>query len=193
MSLLVSENIEATHQSFIDSGVDVGESIINSGRPADHGEIKGEAKFKWFQFMQPVLEKDMVAVMQHMTPELIFQPTRYQHNNEVFAMEAFYVHMDDRTADTFVQLSDHMHGDFDDSNAIKKMYAVDADELSKQLDIQLDKDRSAYVGLTFLTKNLESVKRFVESSGYGFRTLEDSIVVDTAKEMNLFLEFKQQK
>ena len=192
MSLLVSKDIATTHAKFMASDTEVSDPITDSSRPADHGELKGTAKFQWFRFMQPVLDNNgMVAVMQHHTPELIFQPNRYQHGNGVYAMEAIYADITTVQAKKMTELSSYMDGEFTTSNSIQSLRVVDSDQVNNALDIQLEKTRSPYVGMTFLTKDINLTKSFIEQSGYSFREIEGSLFVDTSKEMNLFLEFKQ--
>ncbi len=84
-----------------------------------------------------------------------------------------------------------MDGEFTTANSIQSLRVVDCEQVNNALDIQLDKTRSPYVGMTFLTKDISLTKSFIEQSGYSFREIEGSLFVDTSKEMNLFLEFKQ--
>lgn len=192
MSLLVSKDIAKTHEKFLESDVEVSSPITNSSRPADHGELKGTAKFQWFRFMNPILDNNgMVAVMQHHTPELIFQENRYQHGNGVYAMEAIYADITPAQGEELTELSSYMDGEFTTANSIQSLRNVDCEQVNSALDIQLDKERSPYVGAAFLTKDINLTKTYVEKSGYAFIEADGAIFVDVSKEMNLFLEFKQ--
>ena len=191
MSLLVSKDIAKTHEKFLGNGVEVSTPITNSSRPADHGELKGTARFQWFRFMKPILDNNgMVAVMQHHTPELIFQEKRYQHGNGVYAMEAIYADISVAQAEELTMLSHYMDGEFTTENSIQSLRVVDCEQVNHALDIQLDKKRSPYVGAAFLTHDLALTRSYIEKSGYSFIETDDAIFVDASKEMNLFFEFK---
>ena len=191
MSLLVSKAISKTHQKFLDAGIEVSSPITNSSRPADHGELKGTARFQWFRFIEPILDNNgMVAVMQHHTRELIFQKNRYQHPNGVYAMEAIYADITTAQGETMTELSGYMDGEFSETNSIQILRVVDCNQVNNALDMKLDKTRSPYVGASFLTHDLAITKSIIEQSGYAFREIDEGIIVDASKKMNMFFEFK---
>ncbi|MFC4779089.1 VOC family protein [Paenibacillus sp. GCM10023252] len=57
-------------------------AVLSAARPARHGSVQGQASFDWFGFDPSSFPEGLVCVVEHKTPELIFQPeTRYVHPN----------------------------------------------------------------------------------------------------------------
>ena len=55
--------------------------VAGAGRDVDYPSAKGRGRFRWFAIPQSVVPEAFVAYVQHLTPELIFDPALNTHPN----------------------------------------------------------------------------------------------------------------
>ena len=74
-----TDNVSLAASQIQQAGLEVGEIQIAS-RYVNYGK-KGIARFKWFSLAQRYAPEGLVCIVEHLTPELVFQENMMSHDN----------------------------------------------------------------------------------------------------------------
>ena len=191
--VLSSSNIQKSHQLLQEAGKEVSQ-VMEASRPADHGENKGMARFGWLNLGQSPIPSTLLGVAEHLTPNLIYQPHRYQHENSAFRIARLVVNSGDeqRKGDFikgFGELQEILRPAADSGHLIDEIEFCTDDELSSRYGVTQDWRRSHYAGLVFAVSDWEALKKFTDHCGYAIKEKE-ILVVDVCEQLGLFLGFQ---
>lgn len=187
--VLATDDIHKSHMKMKLGGYNISE-VLSAERSADHGKNKGIAKFDWIKIQDEFIPNTLLGIVEHKTPELIFQPGRYQHGNGVYKVEALIVNCENQK----------IIKDFENANSLasrgekkylENMLPISEKECFGNFKPVLSEEASKYIGLIFNLENLSILKDILIKNKVKFFEENNKIIVDLQKELNLFFIFKE--
>ena len=136
----------------------------------------------------------LLGAIQHKTPELIYQPRRYRHENTACRVEALTVCRKtpeecEAFAAAWNRLYEAVAPGADRDHVIPRVELYDAAALEEEWGYAPEPDRSPYAGITFRVEDLGKVKALAEKAGFPYREGEGSCRFDFHRELGLSLSF----
>ncbi len=191
--MMSSLDASRTSASLREAGFAPGE-FLDGSRPANHGENKGTTYFRWFRLPDEILPGTLLGAIQHKTPELIYQPRRYRHENTACRVEALTVCRKtpeecEAFAAAWNRLYEAAAPGADRDHVIPRVELYDAAALEEEWGYAPEPDRSPYAGITFRVEDLGKVKALAEKAGFPYREGEGSCRFDFHRELGLSLSF----
>ncbi len=186
--VLSSKDINSSHKKLAEAGYQVSD-IMQAGREANHGELKGQAIFDWVKISNSVVPNTLFGIVEHKTKELIYQKTRYIHDNGAYLLNDIFIVSGDGYEAEFEGLAELLGDCSDTGYTINNACILSADEILSKFGVSIDKNRSSYAGLSFKVDDISKITEIAKRENIPYKDLGDGIVFDFAKEMNLFLLF----
>lgn len=160
---------------------------------ASHGTVGGTAKFLLVPVENSKVPDTHLAYEQHCTPELLYQPTRWQHANGVCTIEEATVCIDDeeKAEAMMAQLLElHELAQSDKCpTGLHSLRVMDTASFEAEFGARPDTSRSMYSALTFGVDSLAAVADVLASSGLSWKKEDGRILVNVMDEVNLVLVF----
>lgn len=191
-----SDDIDNCYDRLLAAGYETQMVTSNFSRPADHGEPRGEAAFRGFYMQTPVLPIGETAVVQQMTPELIYPEKPYLHPNTAYAMKTFYLCVEKEeekrsAAQAMERICSVIGEGRPERDCINELIVDDAAAYAKEFGVTVDPARSCCTGIHFLVKDLAAAEDFAAKAGVVFHKKDGVLCVDLHEEMNLFFLFSE--
>jgi hypothetical protein len=83
---LGADDAAAARERVVHAGLRV-TPVMQARRAIDYGARQGEARFRWFMLDATESPEALVCVVEHETPELVFQPEVSRHPNGAIALD----------------------------------------------------------------------------------------------------------
>lgn len=164
---------------------------------ASHGTVGGTAKFLLVPVENSKVPDTHLAYEQHCTPELLYQPTRWQHLNGVNTIDEVTVCIDDEaTAEAMMGqlLGLHQLAKSDECpRGLRSLRVMDTASFEAEFGAKPDTARSMYSAFTFGVESLDAVRSLLTGSSFVWSEKEDRILVNVMDELNLVLVFQTAK
>ena len=161
---------------------------------ASHGTVGGTAKFLLVPVENSKVPDTHLAYEQHCTPELLYQPTRWQHAGGVNTFEEVTVCVDDeeKAEAMMAQLLElHELAKSDECpRGLHSLRVMDSASFEAEFGAKPDTARSMYSAFTFGVESLDAIRSLLEATSYSWTEKEDSILVNVMDEVNLVLVFR---
>ncbi|MGL5595748.1 MAG: VOC family protein [Cetobacterium sp.] len=186
--VLATENIKKSFQDLKDKQYEISE-ILSAERAADHGKNKGVAKFDWIKVENKFISNTLLGIVEHKTPELIFQSERYKHPNGVFEIEALIVNCDNNIIINDFKILNEIASK-GEMRYLKKLLTISVKDSFGSFKPRLLEEKSKYVGLIFTLEDLNILKNILIQNKIDYLENENKIIIDLQKDLNLFFIFK---
>jgi len=157
-------------------------------RHAAHGELTGEAYFDWISITDPEPEATMMGIVQHKTPELIYQKGRIVHPNGVLAVTKLVLAESSETANLFSTISGVMSPA---SHCINQVYAMTGHEFASQFGRVPASSGSDVLGVAFDCVDIQELEVMLRQNGLPIEIYGDQVVVNMHDTLGLFFIFRQ--
>ena len=190
----LTPNAEAFRAKLAENGHPdaIVDTTIREG--ASHGEVGGTAKFLLVPVHTDAVPDTHLAWEQHCTPELLFQPGRWQHACGAKTLEEVTVCMDDEAkAETMMATLlelDAMAESTKCPGGMRSLRVMDTASFEAEFGAKPDTSRSMYSALTFGVESLDTVTDVLTGSNLSWKQVEDRILVNVMDAVNLVLVFK---
>ncbi len=183
---LASDNIQKDRDLL--SGCVETVDVKVTHRHAAHGELTGEAYFAWVGITDPVPAETKVGVVQHMTPELIYQVGRIKHPNGVLSMKKLVLSEGSETTQLFKRISGVMSPA---SHCIDFVYAMTGHEFKSQFGRVPASSQSDVLGIVFDCEDIQKLEVMLRENGLPVEIYGDQVVVNMHEKLGLFVAFSQ--
>ncbi|MFD2611173.1 VOC family protein [Paenibacillus gansuensis] len=177
---MASGNAQASREAFQRLSLQPAGTLVST-RPAVHGEVTGTASFEWFGFAEPSFPEGLVCVVEHLTPELIYQKERFQHPNGAFRLDEVILLVDDtdQAAERYGSLS-FAHCNVNPlQNHVTwcgRLTLLD-EARSRERFSGLETDiRNGFLGFIVAVKSMPQVHHMLQKSGIPYQTSADGVV-----------------
>lgn len=183
---LASDDIEKDKQ-LLNARVTTAD-VKTTHRHAAHGELTGEAYFAWSSITDPVPTETMVGVVQHKTPELIYQPGRIQHPNGVLSLKKMVLNEGSETTKLFSRISGVMSPA---THCIDFVYGMTGHEFASQFGRVPASSQSDVLGIAFDCEDIKKLEAMLRENGLPVELYGDQVVVNMHEKLGLFVAFSQ--
>ncbi len=161
--VLATDNLAKTKQNLNDI-VNVSE-IMKASRDADHGAIKGKAIFLWMQINEEVICNTLLGVVEHQTPDLIYQKEKYLHENGTTKINALIVkYQNERFIHKLKEIDDGLELSDKFENKIDELKYQNEAEILKDYGVDVSKTKSPYCGIEFISQDLNKIEKYVKNA-----------------------------
>lgn len=188
-----SDDVDNCYQRVTSAGYVPAMPVSDFSRPANHGEPRGTASFRGFYLETPLLPIGETAVVQQMTPALIYPEKPYPHPNTAASMDKMFLCVlpgeETAVADKLSAFCATVSEGRPAHDCISTLEVGTQDELFKTYGVQVDPARSCCAGIRFRVRDLDMLRVFVSGSGLLWHEEDGIITVDLSESMNLFLQF----
>ena len=161
---------------------------------ASHGTVGGTAKFLLVPVENSKVPDTHLAYEQHCTPELLYQPTRWQHLNGVNTIEEVTVCCDDEAkAEAMMSQLLELHELAQSDKCptgLHSLRVMDTASFEAEFGAKPDTDRSMYSAFTFGVASLDAVRALLADSSFAWTEKDERIFVNVMDELNLVLVFQ---
>ena len=191
-----SDDIDDCFGRVVEAGYVTAMPVSDFSRPADHGEPRGEAQFRGFYMQTELLPIGETAVVQQMTPELIYPAKPYPHPNTVVGMDRMFLCVPQADQEAAVgerleKFCDVLRKGRPAHDCITQLEVNTPQEVLDKYGVQVDPTRSCCTGIRFFAADLNAVRGYVEKSGLKWNEKDGLITVDLSEAANLFMQFRQ--
>lgn len=190
---LLTPDAEAFRQKLCDKGIVVDELERITRKDVDYGDKQGAVVLNLVPLPDEIIPHTHIAFLQHLTPDLMYQPTRCGHLNGATRMEEAVICCSDKaSADRIEEQLTALAALADNDRCqggMGSLRLVDADTLWDEFGIRLEETGSVFAALRFGTPKLEETKRTLRLTGYRIEETEHSIRVWPPKGLGLVLDF----
>jgi len=188
-----ADDPDAAHKALLDAGYEMAMPVTEFARPAIVDGQAYTARFLGAYLKTPLFPLGEDALVKQVTPQLVYLPGGDLHRNGVDAMEEFYLCIPDgaeaeATQKRLVQASELIRGQWPVHECVNSVRI--AADWQGEFGVKTDPDRSCVCGIRFSCKDFAKTKAAVQASGYPYHEKDGGLVVDLAKELNLFLYFR---
>lgn len=193
----LTPDAEAFCEALKQAGYEGAEVDTTIRENASHGLVGGTAKFLLVPVSTDAVPDTHLAWEQSCTPELLYQPTRWQHDNGVKTIEEVTLVMDDPARadammDKLNELNTLAHSeDVTFPQGLRSIRVMDGVSFEAEFGVKANPERSMYSAFTFGTESLDAVRRHLEAGKLKWREQDDGIYVDVMQEVNLVMVFKE--
>ena len=190
---MLTPDAEAFRQRLCSEGLMVEELERIVRKDVDYGDKEGAVVLDLVPLPEEIIPRTHIAFLQHLTPELMYQPTRCGHLNAVTRMEEAVICCPD--ADTADRIEKELTGiaalanNGDCSGGMESLRLVDEDTLWEEFGIRPVDEGSLFTALRFGTPRLEETKRTLRNTGYRTEETDHSIRVWLPKAMGMVFDF----
>ena len=164
---------------------------------ASHGTVGGTAKFLLVPVENSKVPDTHLAYEQHCTPELLYQPTRWQHANGVNTIEEVTVCIDDEAmAEAMMAQLLELHElakSGECPTGLRSLRVMDTASFEAEFGAKPDTSRSMYSAFTFGVDSLDAVRSILAGSTFNWTESEGRIFVNVMEELNLVMVFQAVK
>ncbi len=188
--VLSSKDIKNSHKKLAEGGYQVSD-IMQAGREANHGELKGQATFDWVKIGNPAVKNTLLGIVEHKTKELIYQKTRFVHDNGAYLLNDIFILEGEGHKDDFINIENLLCDTADSEYTINNASILSKDECLLKFGVAVDEKRSSYVGLSFKVDEIKKIESIATKQNIPFKRCKDGLIFDFALEMNLFLLFTE--
>jgi len=191
--VLWSDDADESYAALKQAGYALPAPVMEFSRPAFlEGEEK-TARFRGTLIATPLFPLSEIMMVHHLTPELVYLPGQGEHPNGVDSVEEFYLCVPDegqaeQVWENLEKTGRLLQGDHPQHECIN-LVSVSTD-WEPEFGVKTDPARSCVCGIRFSCRDLDKVKAAVAASGYPFHAKDGGVVVDLARELDLFLYFQ---
>lgn len=161
---------------------------------ASHGTVGGTAKFLLVPVENSKVPDTHLAYEQHCTPELLYQPTRWQHENGVNTIDEVTVCMDDaEKAEAMMAQLLELHElakSGDCPRGLRSLRVMDTASFEAEYGAKPDTSRSMYSAFTFGVDSLDAIRARLTGSSFNWSERDGRIYVNVMDEVNLVMVFQ---
>ncbi len=191
--VISSDDVDKSYENAKKFGYDVS-NVMTATRPADHGENKGTAIFDWIKILNSDIKNTLLGIAYHKTKSLIYQENRYMHSNTAYELTELFVCVNDESEQEIVkQKLENQYNAFKDccdtEHLINDICIVTKEELVDLYKFSADIQRSNYHGFTLKCRELNTIEKLATENNFKLLKIENGLVLDFSKEMNLFIKF----
>ncbi|WNR46803.1 VOC family protein [Paenibacillus roseipurpureus] len=169
---MASGQAQASFEIFKRNGLDPGKVFLST-RYAAHGERTGTAAFEWFGFNEQTFPEGLVCVVQHHTPELIYQPKRIVQPNGVYGLVEVLLLVNDldEAIERYAQMSYvncQVNPLKDTPTWCEKLTILNTDGIRLRFPGLVTKASTGFLGIVLAVNDLGLVKDILRTSGVVF-------------------------
>ena len=190
---LLTTNAETTLERLQERGMDVDELERVVRQNVDYGEKQGAVIFDMAPLPEEIIPRTHIAFLEHKTHELMYQPTRCAHINEVTRLErAVLCCADEATADHIVaELTDLAKLAENEKcvGGMESLRLMDPESFAQEYGFTPDPTGSCFTALEFGTPNMEATLRYLNYSGYPLQQMDGRVRVWPPKRLGLVIDF----
>ena len=188
------KDIEEAYKNSEEKGLQSSD-IVHAGRYADHGENKGEARFDCILLEKEIIENVLIGAVEHKTRGLFYKNKRYEHENYASRIEEVVLFSESSDYSDKVKkgIEDFQEGlgDYEKEEGIRKLTFMSSEECKERFCLDTEKGKLNKAGLILKTEDMNKCLECVKASGYPFKEVNGSIVVDLLDELNIFMVFEK--
>lgn len=188
-----SDDVDDCYQRVTSAGYVTAMPVSDFSRPANHGEPRGMAGFRGFYMDTPLLPVGETAVVQQMTPELIYPKKPYPHPNTAVAMDQMFLCVPagevENVANQLTAFCAAVSEGRPEHNCISKLEVASPEELLENYKVRINPERSCCAGIRFRVRDLDMLRCFVAGSELPWHEENGVITVDLSEQVNLFMQF----
>lgn len=189
-----SDDPEASYKALVDAGYEMAMPVLSFERPAVIDGKEYPAKFRGAYLATPLFPLSESALVQQVTPDLVYAPGCDEHPNAVNAIEEFYLCIPDEAeaqkaqqmlerTSALIQGSHPLHACVNDLTIAGPAYYQQA------FGVSVDPARSCVTGIRFSSRDFAKTRAAVQASGLPWQEKDGGLVVDATAQLNLFLHF----
>lgn len=188
-----SDDVDECYKRVTNAGYVTAMPVSDFSRPANHGEPRGTASFRGFYMETPLLPVGETAIVQQMTPELIYPQRPYSHPNTAVAMDKMFLCVpageEEAVANKLSAFCAVVSEGRPEHNCISALEVASPTELLEKYSVRIDPARSCCAGIRFRVQNLDTLRVFVSGSELPWHEENGVITVDLSESVNLFIQF----
>lgn len=190
---LLTPNAETTRQRLCAQGLDIDECERVTRQNVDYGEKQGAVVFNLAPLPVEIIPRTHIAFLEHLTHDLMYQPTRCAHINAVSRLEGAVLCFDsEETANRIESQLTSLAALAENDKCEGGMTALrfmDYDSFAREYNSQPDPAGSPFTALEFGTPDLDATIRYLRLSGYLMEEKEDRVRIWPPKRLGLVLDF----
>lgn len=161
---------------------------------ASHGAVGGTAKFLLVPVENSKVPDTHLAYEQNCTPELIYQPDRWKHENGVNTIDEVTVCVDDADkAEAMIAQLLELHKLAKSAQCptgLRSLRVMDTASFEAEFGAKPDTERSMYSAFTFGVDSLDALRAILTGSSFNWTEQNGHIYVNVMDEVNLVLVFQ---
>ena len=192
---LLTPDAETTLERFRGKGLEIDELERVTRMNVDYGDKQGAVVFNLVPLPEEIIPRTHIAFLAHETPELMYQPSRCAHINEVTRMveaviccgtEEEAARME-RELTELARLADNAQC----KGGMETLRLMDPDSFFAEFGVRPNQGGSPFVALCFGTPSLAETGRYIRLSGYPMEETEGRLRVRLPLHLGLVLDFVQ--
>ena len=190
---LLTPDAEAFRQKLCDKGISVDELERIVRKDVDYGDKEGAVVLDLVPLPKEIIPRTHIAFLQHLTHELMYQPTRCAHLNGVTKLLAAVVCCDDEETANRIETELAELAQLADNascvGGMEQLRLLDRQSLQDEFGLCPPKQGSAFTVLRFGTPVMAETKRTLRNTGYRIEEQENSVRVWLPKTVGMVFDF----
>lgn len=195
IAALLTPDAETTRRRFCEKGLEIDELERVTRMNVDYGDKQGAVIFDLVPLPEEIIPRTHIAFLAHETHDLMYQPSRCAHINEVTRMEEAVICCADETEAARIERELTELARLADNAAceggMETLRLMDPDSFFAEFGVRPNENGSPFVSLCFGTPSLEETKRYIKLSGYPTEELDGRLRVHLPLHLGLVLDFVQ--
>lgn len=195
IAALLTPDAEATRQRLWNSGIEVDELDRAVRENVDYGDKPGPVIFQMVPLPEEIIPRTHLAFLEHLTHDLMYQPTRCAHLNGVTRMvEAVLCCEDPEDARRIGEELPALCALADNSSCpggMESLRIMDPQSFREEFGMEHNPQGSPFAALCFGTPSLEDTGRYLNLTAYRHEKLADRIRVWPPARLGLVFDFIQ--
>ena len=190
---LLTPDAAATLDRLQARGLEVEEIERVVRRNVDYGDKQGAVIFDLAPLPEEIIPRTHIAFLEHLTHDLMYQPTRCAHLNGVTRMEEAVVCCATPEQAEYIEASLTKLCALADNHAcvggMESLRLMDPASFCEEFGVEPNPDGSPFTALRFGTPSLEETARFLNLTAYRHERTEDRIRVWPPARLGLVFDF----
>ncbi len=192
---LLTPDAETTLERFRAAGLEIDDLERVTRRNVDYGDKQGAVTFDLVPLPEEIIPRTHIAFLSHETHELMYQPTRCAHINEVTRLVEAVLCCDDAHRAARMEAELTRLAALADNGAceggMEQLRLMDPDSFRAEFGLSPAPGGSPFAALVFGTPSLEETRRRVVLAGYPMADGAGRIRVWPPAHLGLVLDFVQ--
>lgn len=192
---LLTPDAEATRQKLWGNGIRVDELDRVVRENVDYGDKQGPVVFQMVPLPEEIVPRTHIAFLEHLTHDLMYQPTRCAHLNGVTQIieaviccsEPEQLHRIETVLPELCALADNAAC----SGGAETLRLMDPDSFREEFGMEHNPVGSPFSALCFGTPSLEETERYLNLTAYRHEKLDGRIRVWPPARLGLVFDFVQ--
>ena len=190
---LLTPDAEGFRQKLCDKGVSVDELERIVRKDVDYGDKEGAVVLDLVPLPNEIIPRTHIAFLQHLTHELMYQPTRCAHLNGVTHMLEAVVCCDDEETACRIEAELCQLAELADNAActggMEHLRLMDRQSMLEEFGLCPPEQGSVFTVLKFGTPVIEETKRTLRNTGYRIEEQEHAVRVWLPKGVGMVFDF----